>query len=588
MELLKQVQKPGRYIGGEHNSVTKDWGRPYVRFLLAFPDIYEVGMSYLGMRILYGILNERGDALCERVFSVWPDMEKLLRQWHVPLFSLESKRPLNEFDIIGFSLTYDLNYTNVLNILDLGGIPLRSRDRSDEDPLVIAGGPAAYNPEPMADFIDAFVIGEGEEVIVEILEAYQRNQKPEHRNQRADRKKMLSELAKIEGVYVPSLYEVEYNGDGTIKKFAPKNSAPPIVRKRVVKDLNSCFYPVKQVVPYIQIVHDRICLEIMRGCKHFCKFCQAGVVCLPRRERSREKIVELAKEVYRNTGYEEMSLMSLSSGDHSRIKEIFEELTAAFKERGVSVSLPSLRIEGLADELPELIRRVRKSGLTFAPESGSERLRKVINKNIDIELLARAALEAYKAGWDRIKLYFMIGLPQESDEDLSATAGLIAHISGLRRRFNKGPGFITASIAAFIPKPHTPFQWVSMEGRDVLKARQRFLRDRNPNRKKVKLDFHDLETSILEGVISRGDRRLGQVLEKAWGMGARFDGWGEFFNAELWHEAFRAAHIEPDFYINRARPHEEILPWDIIDIGISKARLLKLSTVNGDSAHLNK
>ncbi len=578
LELLRHVQKPGRYIGEEHNAVRKDWAGPYLRVLLAFPDIYEVGMSYLGMRILYGLLNERSDVLCERVFSPWPDMEKQLRDNGLSLFSLESKRPIREFGIIGFSLAYELNYTNVLNILDLGRIPMRSLDRSDEDPLVIAGGPSCYNPEPMADFIDAFVIGDGEEAIIDVVEAC-KDFFDDGLKKIRNRGALLRKLATLEGVYVPRLYDVGYNGDGTVRVFTPLEGAPPKVRKRAVKDLDAAYYPVSQVVPYIQIVHDRIMLEIMRGCAHLCKFCEAGATCLPRRERSTEKIVELAMSAYRNTGYEEVSLISLSSGDHSRIREICRALHDIFKDKGVSISMPSLRIEVMTEELPQLIREVRKAGITLAPESGSERLRNAIGKTIAIEKLSSTVLEAYRLGWDRIKLYFMIGLPTERDEDLLSTVDLMDELSDARRALGKGPGQIIASIAPFVPKPHTPFQWWAMEPQASLDARQAFLRThvlhRSRNRKKVKLDFHDLEKSILEGVFSRGDRRLGRVIENAYECGARLDSWGEFFEIGLWRRAFEACGLNPEFYVNRARPYEELLPWDFIDVGIPKEVLLK-------------
>ena len=578
LELIKQVQKPGRYIGEEYNAVKKDWAQPFLRVLLAFPDMYEVGMSYLGMRILYGILNERKDVVCERVFAPWPDMETLLRKHACPIFGLESKKPIKEFDIIGFSFAFELNYTNALNILDLGGVPMRSRDRGDGDPLVMAGGPSCYNPEPMADFIDAFVIGDGEEAIVDIVEVCKRFVDTGHRTQKRirDRKGLLKELATIDGVYVPSLYDVEYATDGTIHYFKPQaTGAPSRVKKRLVKDLDSAYYPVKQIVPHIQIVHDRIVLEIMRGCAHLCKFCQAGATCLPGRERSVEKILELATSVYKNTGYEEISLISLSSGDHSRITEVFARLNSVFRDKAVSISMPSLRIEDITDKLPQLMREVRKAGLTFAPESGSERLRKFINKNIAIEKLRSTVLEAYRLGWNRIKLYFMIGLPTETENDLLETIALAEELSNMRRQVGRGPGFIAASITAFVPKPHTPFQWYGMEPRSVIEARQIFLKTHNPAKNKVKLDFHNLDTSLLESVFSRGDRRLGQVVAKAWEMGARLDSWGEFFNSALWTRAFTECGISPDFYSHRARSYEEILPWDFIDVGISKGQLMK-------------
>ncbi len=560
-ELLQGIQKPGRYIGGEWNSVTKEWTSERIKCLLAFPDTYEIGMSYLGMRILYGILNGRPDVLCERVFAPWADMERRLREKRAPLFSLESKRPVKDFDLIGFSLAYELNYTNVLNMLDLGGVPKRSADRKDEDPIIVAGGPSCYNPEPMSDFVDAFVVGDGEEAILEIVEAYK-----SHKDKRMKRGELLREMAKIEGVYVPSLYAVEYNTDGTLKRFVPKEAAPSVIKKRVVADLDKAFYPVRQIVPYIQIVHDRIVLEIMRGCRHACKFCQAGISCRPRRERSTKKIVALAEEVYRNTGYEEISLISLSSGDHSEIREMLKELNRCFRGRAVSVSIPSIRVEEMTGELPQLIREVRKSGLTFAPETGSARLRKGINKNIDIEKLLSAVSEAYRSGWNRIKLYFMIGLPDENEEDLDETAALIGMISDLRKETGKSPGLVTASVTSFIPKPHAAFQRYRMERRETIKKKQDFLKDRLARRKQVKMDFHDLDTSYMEGVFSRGDRRVGMAIMKAWEVGAKFDSWREFFKIELWLKAFRDCALDPDFYAARERPQPELLPWAFIHI----------------------
>ncbi|MCX5665952.1 MAG: TIGR03960 family B12-binding radical SAM protein, partial [Candidatus Omnitrophica bacterium] len=395
-ELLLQVQKPAIYIGGEWNMVKKEWTPDKVKVLLAFPEVYEVGMSYLGLKILYGILNKRDDCLCERVFSPWSDFEEILRKNKISLFSLESRRAIREFDIIGISLAYELNYTNVLNLLDLGGIPIRSSERSEDDPIIIAGGPACYNPEPMSEFIDAFVIGDGEEAVCDLIDKFKLG---------LGRKELLRELAKIPGVYIPSLYETAYNNDGTIKSFLPKEKEMPLkIQKRVVKDLDSSFYPTDQLVPYIQIVHDRIMLEIMRGCKHACKFCQAGTTYRPRRERSKETVIRIAKEAYSKTGYEEITLLSLSSGDHSQIKEIVEDLNSEFKAKGVSVSVPSLRIEDSLAKLPALISQVKKSGLTFAPEAGSECLRKVISKNIDIEKLMDALRESYRSGWRRVKL----------------------------------------------------------------------------------------------------------------------------------------------------------------------------------------
>ncbi|MDP3729904.1 MAG: TIGR03960 family B12-binding radical SAM protein [Candidatus Omnitrophota bacterium] len=559
-ELLLQVRKPARYIGGEWNMVKKEWTADRVKVLLAFPEVYEVGMSYLGLKILYGILNKRDDCLCERVFSPWTDFEEILRKNKMSLFSLESRSALKEFDIIGVSLAYELNYTNVLNLLDLGGLPIRSSERGEGDPIVIAGGPACYNPEPMSEFIDAFVIGDGEDVIGEIVDLYKSTD---------GRKKILRELAKIPGVYVPSLYEAAYNDDGTIKSFLPKEKdLPRKIQKRVVRDLDNSFYPTDQLVPYIQIVHDRIMLEIMRGCPHACKFCQAGTTYRPRRERAKETIIRIAKEAYSKTGYEEITLLSLSSGDHSRIGEIIEELNSEFKEKGVSVSVPSLRIEDSLRKLPALISQVKKSGLTFAPEAGSECLRKIISKNIDMEKLMEALRESYRSGWRRVKLYFMIGLPTEKEEDLESIVKLLYKVSNLKREVDGKDAQVTASINAFVPKPHTPFQWEPMASIDILSGKKSFLRSLVKSRY-VEMDFNSFHMGYMEAVLARGDRRLSRVVHGAWRKGARFDGWKEHFNFNLWLESFKEKAIDPDFYASRRRFPDEILPWNFIDIGFN-------------------
>ncbi|MBI5124112.1 MAG: TIGR03960 family B12-binding radical SAM protein, partial [Candidatus Omnitrophica bacterium] len=542
----------------------KEWTDDKVKVLLAFPDVYEVGMSYLGLKILYGILNRRDDCLSERVFSPWTDFEEALRKNNIDLFSLESRKPIKEFNIIGFSLAYELNYTNVLNILNLGNIPLRSSERNDTDPLIIAGGPACYNPEPMAEFIDAFIIGDGEEVIEEIVEAY----KGVRGSGIGYRKRILRELARIKGVYVPSLYEAGYNEDGTIKSFLPKDKGvPETIEKRVVKDMDSSFYPIDLIVPYIQIVHDRISLEIMRGCKHACKFCQAGTVYRPRRERSKECVLELAKEAYKKTGYDEISLLSLSSGDHSHIKEMIEELNGFFKDKAVSISVPSLRIEDILSKLPVLISQVKKAGLTFAPEAGSECLRKVINKNIDVEKLLNALRAAFRAGWRKVKLYFMIGLPTEKEDDLVQMTELLYKVSNSRREIDKKDAYVTASINAFVPRPHTPFQWEAMADFDTLSAKKDFLK-KTIKSKMIELDFHSFHMGYLESAFARGDRRLSAVIYEAWSSGSKFDGWKDFFNFGLWVESFKKKGLDPGFYAARQRGNDEILPWSFIDIGV--------------------
>ncbi len=571
-ELLLTVRKPGRYIGGEWNAVKKVWTDARTTVLLAFPDTYEVGMSYLGMKILYGILNDRDDCLCERVFAPWPDFEKVLRENNISLFSLESRKPIREFDIIGFSLAFELGYTNVLNILDLGGIPVRSSARSDDDPIIIAGGPSCYNPEPMAEFIDAFIIGDGEEVIAELIDAYK-----EMRGAGGGvRGKILKEFAKIKGVYVPSLYKVEYNNDGTISRFTTaEDGVSAKIEKRIVKDLDKAFYPTKQIVPNVQIVHDRIAIEIMRGCKHACNFCQASATYRPCRERSKEAVLELAKEAYAMTGYDEISLLSLSSGDYSCIMGVIEELNKEFSKKYVSISVPSLRIEGIAKELPDLISKVKKAGLTFAPEAGSEDLRKVLRKDIDIEKLFLAAMESFKRGWKRVKLYFMIGLPGENEKNIMDIAELVHKISELKRQVDHKPAAVAVSINAFVPKPHTPFQWKAMDRAEELEGKRTLLRN-NMRSRLTELSFHPFKMSYIEAVLSRGDRRVSDAILGAWKNGARFDGWQDVFDFNTWASAFRSSGIDADFYVYRTREMDEVLPWDFIDVGLKKEILLSI------------
>lgn len=561
-ELLLTVRKPGRYVGGEWNAVKKEWTADKVKFLLAFPDVYEIGMSHLGIKILYGILNDRPDVLCERVFAPWIDLEKVLRDNAISLFSLESRKSLKEFDIVGFSLAYELSYTNVINMLDLGGIPIKSSDRRDSDPVVIAGGPCCYNPEPMAAFIDAFVIGDGEDVIGEIIDAYSK----EKGASGYSRKGLLRKLAAIEGVYVPSLYSVEYNDDRTIKSFAPAEpGVPAVIKKRAVRDLDRAYYPTKQIVPNIEVVHDRITIEIMRGCKHACLFCEAQATYRPCRERSKATILDLARKAYDDTGYDEISLLSLSSGDHSEIIEIVKELNREFKDRYVSLSLPSLRVEDILKHLPTLISEVKKSGLTFAPEAGSARLRTVINKKIDIDKLFEAVRESFRMGWRRVKLYFMIGLPSESDADISEISSLVNKISNLKREVDSRPADVAVSVNAFIPKPHTSFEREGMDGAQNLGHKKELLRN-GLRSKFIELSFHPVGVSRLEAVFSRGDRRLGEAVLLAWSYGARFDGWQEIFAPDLWSKSFDVLGMDPDFYSSRPRGKEEKLPWGFVGI----------------------
>ncbi|MFA6321781.1 MAG: TIGR03960 family B12-binding radical SAM protein [Candidatus Omnitrophota bacterium] len=559
-ELLLTVQKPGRYAGGEWNAVRKDWTPDKVKFLLAFPDVYEVGMSNLGLKILYGILNGRADCLCERVFSPWSDFEAVLRSNNIELFSLESRKPIKEFDIIGFSLAYELSYTNILNIIDMGGIAVRSSERADGDPLIIAGGPAAFNPEPMTDFIDAFVIGDGEEAVGEIIETY----KISKSSSGSSRKELLRAISRIKGVYVPSFYNVEYSDDGTIKKFyTAEEGVPAKIEKRVTQDLDGAFYPVKQIVPNIQVVHDRLAIEIMRGCKHACAFCQAQAIYRPCRERSKERILNIARDAYAATGYGEISLLSLSSVDHSDLKEVIGQLNCEFSSKAISISVPSLRIEDSLGDLPFLISKTKKTGLTFAPESGSERIRKTINKNIGIDKLFKALEESFRTGWRHVKLYFMIGLPGETKEDVLMINELIYKASEVRRSVDGKTANVTASINPFIPKPHTSLERSAMDDIRALEGKRLLLRG-SMKSKFVELDFHSFNMSYIEAVFARGDRRLGQAIFVSWKNGARFDGWSDIFNFNTWCSSFQSSGIDPAFYATRKRAPDEILPWDFI------------------------
>ncbi|MCX5677747.1 MAG: TIGR03960 family B12-binding radical SAM protein [Candidatus Omnitrophica bacterium] len=561
-ELLLTVQKPGRYVGGEWNVARKEWTDDKVKVLLAFPDAYEVGMSYLGIKILYGILNNRSDCLCERVFSPWIDFEEVLRKNHISLFSLESRKPIKEFDIIGISLAYELCYTNVLNLLDLGGIPLRSAERTDSDPLVIAGGPSCYNPEPMAEFIDAFLIGDGEDAISEIVDIYKKLRLSGNRS----RKDVLREMANIKGVYVPFLYRVDYNEDGTIESFEPcEKGIPEKIEKRIVRDLDKAFYPVDQIVPNIGIIHDRAAIEIMRGCKHACKFCQATIAYRPVRERSRNTILELAKKTHSSTGYDEISLLSLSSVDHSELHDTIRDLNKEFCRNAVSLSIPSLRIEDSLKDLPALISEIKKTGLTFAPEAGSDSLRKSLNKNIKIERLFEAASESFRKGWRKVKLYFMIGLPGETEEDLAGITDLMRKISNLKKEIDGHPAQITASINAFVPKPHTFFERSAMADVESLEKKREILRS-GFRSKLIDLDFHSFNRSYLEAILTRGDRRLANVIYESWRSGARFDGWQELFRFETWLSSLKELGIDGSFYALRARKENELLPWDFIEI----------------------
>ena len=566
--LLLQVQKPARYIGNEWNAIHKDFDKALVRIALCFPDIYELGMSNFGIRVLYGILNEMQDVVCERVFHPAADAEQLLRAHSLALFSLESQRPLEGFDIIGFSLGYELSYTNVLNILDLAGIPLYSSQRASRHPLIIAGGSCVLNPEPLAEFIDLFVIGEGEEAIKEIIDVYRRSKQS---NTAIDRDEILYKLAQIQGVYVPSFYRAEYNQDGTLHSFVPKdNGIPSRIRKRIIQDLNQAFFPTQWMVPHIQIIHDRISLEAMRGCPNKCRFCQARSFYYPYRQRDPQVLLDLARQAYSNSGYEEISLLGLSVGDYCNVDKLLRDLIGIFKDKGVGISLPSIKAKDITGDLLSLITRIKKSGLTLAPEAGTDKLRRTLDKDLNIEEFFRTVEQAYALGYRHIKLYFMIGLPGETPQDLDGILDLSAQVSQLKKKVDKKAADVTLSIASLIPKPHTPFQWLGMDDLDAIKRKQSYIFSKSRSLPKIKVDFHNRFMSFLEGVMSRGDRRLSNVIMRAWQKGCKFDAWSDNFVFERWLEAFRESNIEPSFYLQRQRGDLELFPWDFIDIGITK------------------
>ena len=571
--LLLSVQKPGRYSGGEINSVIKNKEKVDVRFAFCFPDTYEIGMSHLGMKILYSQFNSREDIWCERVFAPWPDFEEAMRKNNIPLFALESRDSIKDFDFIGFTLQYEMCYTNVLNMLDLAGLPVRSEDRHELSPLVVAGGPCCCNAEPLADFIDLFFLGEGEEVDLEVIDLYK-----EFKKKGGSKAEFLRAAAKIEGVYVPSLYDVSYNEDGTVKAVTPKDGAPETVKKRIIKDMNKVFYPDKFVVPFIEIVHDRAVQEIFRGCIRGCRFCQAGFIYRPVREKSADTINRQAKALCESTGYDEISMSSLSTSDYTELEPLLNKMLCWTEPNEISLALPSLRVDNFSKELLEKINHVRKSGLTFAPEAGTQRLRDVINKNVTEEEIFRTCKTAFEGGYTAVKLYFMLGLPTETDEDLEGISALGQKIIDLfyslpERPKGKSPS-VSISVSTFVPKPFTPFQFEPQIGKEEIERRQRHLKYSNKNRR-VNISWHDSSTSLLEGAFARGDRRLGRVIEAAFKKGCKFDSWNEFFKPELWEEAFREIGLSPEFYAGRKREYDEINPWDHLDYGVTKKFLIK-------------
>ena len=565
-DILNQVIKPARYSGGEWNSARKDWDKTAVRIAISYPDLYELGMSTLAIHILYELLNSQPDVLAERVFAPWPDMAAQLRSNGIPLFSLESKHPLEDFDIIGFSLGYELTYTNLLNMLDLARIPLLASERNDSHPLVIAGGSCALNPEPIADFIDCFVIGDGEGVVPELISRFR-----DLKQERAPKKELLPWLAQVPGVYVPSLYHVEYTAEGHFSSINPTaTEAKPHIERRIVTKLPPP--PTRPVVPYIEITHDRGAVEIQRGCSRGCRFCQAGEIYRPVRERPLEEVLKAVGELIDNCGYNEFSLVSLSSSDYPDIDELVASLFHRYQEQNLILSLPSLRIDNLSLGLLDSLATHKRTGLTFAPEAGSQRLRQVINKNTSEETILETAAETFSRGWNSLKLYFMLGLPTETPDDVAAIASLIDEISALGKRVRGRRPQIRVSLSTFVPKPHTPFQWVAQEGEEQLIAKLELLKQRL-RRKEVRLSWNDPKVSQLEAAMSRGDRRLSRVIHRAWQLGSTFDGWSEHFSHNNWLRAFQESGLEPGFYAQRELSPNEPLPWAHIDIGVSQAFL---------------
>ena len=572
-DILCKVEKPSRYVGGELNQVIKNPEDVDIRFAFCFPDVYEVGMSHLGTRILYHTINERKDTYCERVFTPWPDMEGLMRENNIKLFSLETKTSLDKFDMLGFTLQYEMSYTNILNMLHMSGIPIRASERGEDEPIIMAGGPCAYNPEPLYDIVDFFEIGEGEEMMNDVLEVYARHKA----NGKVNKKEFLREISKIGGIYVPSLYDVTYNEDGTIKEFKPKyEDVPAKVKKRIVNDFDSVAFPDEMIVPYTEIVHDRVVLETARGCTNGCRFCQAGMIYRPVREKTTNTLLEQARKALKATGYNEVSLASLSICDYSNIQNLISSLILEHEGDKVGIALPSIRVDAFSVDLIKEIQKVRKTGLTFAPEAGSQRMRDIINKGLTEERILEAAKSAFESGWSTIKLYFILGLPYETTEDAAGIGELAEKMAdvyfGIPKNVRNKGLKITVSTSILVPKPFTPFQWAPMARPEIVDERIKAVRGAIKSRSIV-YNYHEQETSFMEAVFARGDRRTCDVLIKAFEKGAKFDGWSEYFNMDIWNEAMAECNLDPDFYVYRDRSYEEILPWDFIDIGVNRKYL---------------
>ncbi len=573
IENLYKISSPERYTGNEWNAVDTEWSPEKLKVALAFPDVYDIGMSHLGLKILYHLVNNEDDMLAERVYAPWGDMEELMKKEEIPLYTLESYHEIKDFDILGFTLQYEMSYTNILNMIDLSGLSIYSEERGEDAPLIIAGGSTVFNAEPIADFIDLFFVGEAEEFIIDLFERYR-----ELKNDNLSKKEILKELNKIRGIYVPSLYSESYGENGEITNISSAPDVKKRVKKQVVQDLDKVFYPTDFIVPYKDTVHDRVVLEIARGCTRSCRFCAAGMAYRPVRERSRERLMDLAEKALKSTGYDEVSLTSLSTMDYTEIKDLVHEMTERFSDKKISVSLSSLRVDEFSIELAEEVQKVRKTGLTFAPEAGTQRLRDVINKNINEEDIFSAARSAFENGWSRIKLYFMIGLPTETMEDVAGIAELAKKIRDIGREIRKNTSRrmrrieVSVSVSTFVPKVFTPFQWAAMDDVETIIKKQDYLRD-NIRGRGLSFNWNDPELSRLEAVLARGDRRLSKVIAAAWENGSRFEGWRECFEPRLWGEAFRENDINPEEYL-RERDIDEIFSWEKLDIGIAKSFLI--------------